>query len=141
MSPRAAETRWNGLDVLGLAGYVVGWAIETVADEQKAVFLQMNRGQNAKERKIACDIGLFRYSRFANYFGEWLIWTALCLVGWQAGVGWTRMFLPVCSWFVLSIFYRLSIPLAIESVRKRATDAQFKEWCKTSLFVPMPPRN
>lgn len=141
MSPQAVETRWNGLDVLGLAGYVTGLAIETVADGQKAAFLEMNRRRRAEERGIACDVGLFRYSRFANYFGEWVIWTALCLVGWQAGMGWMRIFLPFCSWFVLTIFYRLSIPVAIKNVRKRATDEQFKEWCKTSLFVPKPRRN
>lgn len=141
MAPHASDTRWNVLDFVILTGYMVGLVIETVADAQKAAFLEVNSQRETRERRVACDIGLFRYSRFPNYFGEWLVWTSLCLAGWQAGVGWTRMLLPICSWFVLNIFYRLSIPLAITAVRKRATDEQFKDWCKTSLFVPMRRKN
>lgn len=138
MSPSAEDSRLNTLDLFALVLYVAGLMTEIVADAQKAAFIQVNRTRPEAARKPACDIGLFKYSRFSNYFGEWVIWTAICLLAWQAAAGWTRFLLPLCSWFVLKIFYMLSIPLAIKATKKRSTERQFAEWCQISMFVPLP---
>lgn len=138
MSPYSVDSQLNALDIFALCSFAAGLGIETVADSQKAAFIRANRARPAGERRPACDVGLFKYSRFPNYFGEWVVWTAICLIAWQATKDLTRLLLPICSWFTLKIFYMLSIPLAIKAVRKRATEQQFQEWCDVSLFVPLP---
>lgn len=136
MSATSKQEGWGMFDFIGFSSYAIGFVCETVADMQKSAYMKREK-HNPK--RVACNVGLFKCSRFPNYFGEWLLWTGLSIVAWEAGDGWIRILLPSCSWFVLSIFYRLSIPLAIKAVRKRATEKQFQEWCQISLFVPMPP--
>lgn len=141
MTPYSGTQRpFNVLDWFAMAGFVVGLGVETVADAQKSGFLEVNGKLPPEERKPACDVGLFRYSRFPNYFGEWLLWVAVTLLGWQAGHGFRRMLVPICPWFVRKLFYSLSIPLAIKAVRERSTEEQFQAWSRISLFVPMPSR-
>lgn len=139
MTPKSADTALNGLDAFALAAYAGGLGIESVADAQKRGFLEHNCALPPDRKKAACDVGLFKYSRFPHYFGEWLLWTAITLLAWQAGAGWTRILLPICPWFVLKIFYSLSIPIAIKAVKGRATQEEFEAWRSISLFVPMPP--
>lgn len=138
MSPYSVDSQLNTLDVFALCSFAAGLGIEAVADSQKAAFIRANRARPTGQRRPACDVGLFKYSRFPNYFGEWVVWTAACLIAWQSAADWTRLLLPICSWFVLKMFYMLSIPLAIKAVRKRATEQQFQAWCDLSLFVPLP---
>lgn len=58
---------------IGMAGFVLGWLWETVADYQKFVFKS-----DPQNRNKWIDSGLFRYSRHPNYFGEILVWSSLC---------------------------------------------------------------
>eukprot|EP01033_Poteriospumella_lacustris_P012479 gene12479-8919_t len=46
-----------------------GIAIETLADYQKYQFKS-----DARNADRWCDVGLWKYSRFPNYFGEMLVW-------------------------------------------------------------------
>merc|ERR1719487_224402 len=52
--------------------WVLGFGIEVVADRQKA---RWRRRPENKGRYI--DVGLWRYSRHPNYFGEWLLWVGM----------------------------------------------------------------
>ena len=52
--------------------WVAAYAFESVADWQKRRF-----ARTAGNRKDVCDVGLWRYSRHPNYFGQWLQWIAL----------------------------------------------------------------
>lgn len=56
-------------DGIGIALFVVGLTVETVSDAQKFSF--KNREGNKKKM---CMVGLWRYSRHPNYFGEALVW-------------------------------------------------------------------
>jgi len=72
--PLAPELGWQ--DGIGIGLWVIGITIETIADFQKFHF--KNQPEN---RKRMCTIGLWRYSRHPNYFGELLCWWgiwALC---------------------------------------------------------------
>ena len=67
---RAALTPWNLAWVLL---WIAAYAFESIADWQKRRFAR----SGAARRKEVCDVGLWRYSRHPNYFGQWLQWIAL----------------------------------------------------------------
>jgi len=66
------------LEIAGALLWVLALTTEIVADRQKAAF--MRRARAANERHANCDVGLWRYSRHPNYFGEWMVWNSLILM-------------------------------------------------------------
>lgn len=130
----AALTSGAPLGPLGLAGVIVmlaGTGIEAVADQQLRDFCLRDRGFAE-----TLSSGLWRYSRHPNYFGEWLFWVGLYLVGLDADPGswWT----VVGPGLMLSLFMFISIPM-IEArmLRRRAYYAERIQ--RVSSFVPWPP--
>ena len=70
------------LSALEIAGYSIwsgGWIIENIADTHKLAFMESNRKKHKKERAPYCNVGLWKYSRHPNYFGEWVAWCGLAL--------------------------------------------------------------
>lgn len=66
----ASITPWEiACVVVALAAY----AFESLADLQKSRFT----GGYANTGTGICDVGLWRYSRHPNYFGQWVQWVAL----------------------------------------------------------------
>ncbi|WP_116970673.1 DUF1295 domain-containing protein, partial [Blastomonas sp. UPD001] len=57
--------------------WAIGFVIETIADSQKKAFVKEATKQN--RANAVCTIGLWRFCRHPNYFGEWLAWTALAV--------------------------------------------------------------
>jgi steroid 5-alpha reductase family enzyme len=56
-------------DVIGWTMWVFGFLIEAAADQQKLSF------KNSPENRGKwCDVGVWKYSRHPNYFGEMLLW-------------------------------------------------------------------
>jgi len=60
-------------DVLGWVMWGIGVIIEAVADQQK---LQLKRDPESQRRW--CDVGVWKWSRHPNYFGE--VWRFLSLL-------------------------------------------------------------
>ena len=67
-------------DAVALAGWVVGFLIEALADVEKFVFRSIPENRN----RFITD-GIWAYSRHPNYFGEILMWT--CMAGAMSAVG------------------------------------------------------
>ena len=65
----------NALFYLGLAFFIVGFAIEVVSDQQKSAFRAVPEN---KEKFITS--GLWSKSQHPNYFGEILLWSAIALL-------------------------------------------------------------
>jgi len=96
------------LDALGIAIWAVGFGIEVLADRQKA---QWRKLPSSKGRYI--DVGLWRYSRHPNYFGEFTLWVGqfvLCasaftgddVTGTFVGAGWLCALSPAFVFFLLN---------------------------------------
>eukprot|EP00871_Galdieria_phlegrea_P004552 jgi/Galph1/5098/GphlegSOOS_G3778.1 len=110
------------LDYFGCCFFVIGFLCESIADFQKLYFKKRNADH-------WCDIGLWKYSRHPNYFGELLMWHSLYLISWRG----------------LSLYHRLiaiSSPLLLLGYCFGKYGAILEyQWYKkrTSLLIPLPP--
>ena len=124
------------LDYIGAGMWLVGFIIETVADAQKFAF------RNKPENKGKfMGSGLFKYSRYPNYFGEILLWWGIFVIGIPVyeGLQWLAVLGPL---FITFILLKVSgIPLLEESSEKRYGHMpEFQAYRKnTSLLIPLPP--
>ena len=99
---------------LGLALWVLGFAIEVTADNQKKTF----RSTPANDTAFITH-GLWAWSRHPNYFGEILLWTGIAIIAFPAltGFGYATLISPV---FVLLLLSRVSgIPLLEKQADQR----------------------
>lgn len=72
-APESADfTPW---DIIGSVMFVIGLLSETISDQQKFAFRNdpSNRGK-------WCTVGLWKYSRHPNYFGEILLWCGVFVI-------------------------------------------------------------
>jgi steroid 5-alpha reductase family enzyme len=102
----AAAQPLGALAALGTTVWIVGFAIETTADRQKAVF----RADPANRDRFI-STGLWAWSRHPNYCGEILLWIGVALIALPALSGWSLVTL-ISPVFVYLLLTRISgIPL------------------------------
>lgn len=131
---RADQPTIGWLDFVGFGLFVLGLLIESVADQQKFVF----RSNPANEGRWT-NVGLWRYSRFPNYFGEILLWWGLFLVSLSALPPWAWLVSACGPAFITFILLRVSgIPLLeLAHLQKYGHDREFQRYRQqTSLLVP-----
>jgi steroid 5-alpha reductase family enzyme len=80
------SSEFSVFELVGLAIWLLAFAMESVADLQKGRFLRAMK--QAGQKNQVCDVGLWRYCRHPNYFSEWMVWNGLIIAA-----------LP--SWFAL----------------------------------------
>lgn len=128
--------RSGGLDAWGVVGalvWLVGIALEIVADTQKAAF---RRDPANKGRFI--DGGVWAWSRHPNYVGEILVWVGVAIVALPVAVGWQWVTL-ISPVFVVLLLTKVS---GIPMLEKRADDRwgsepAYQEYKKrTPVLVP-----
>ena len=129
---------------------VLGFGIEVVADRQKAAWREL---PTSKGRYI--DVGLWRYSRHPNYFGEWTLWLGqfvLCASSWALtrnggdqsgaflGAGWLCVLSPLFVYFLLN--YVSGVPLLeTKSDERWGGEAAYKAYKReTWVFFLLPTR-
>ncbi len=123
-------------DALGGGVWLLGFAIEVVADRQKSTF-------KAERSDDYIDTGLWSWSRHPNYFGEIVLWTGLAIVASStlSGWAWVTMISPV---FVTLLLTKISgIPMLEERADERWGEREDYQAYKarTSVLVPWPPRD
>lgn len=119
------------LDAVAAGAWLVGFLFEAVGDAQLVAFRRdpANRGR-------ALDVGLWRYTRHPNYFGDALQWWGLGLLGVAAGAPWTLVS-PVVMTFLL---VRVSGAFLLEKTLVETRPAYRDYVARTSAFIPWPPR-
>jgi steroid 5-alpha reductase family enzyme len=130
----AALGRGAPLDVADAAGAVLvvaGVLVEAVADAQLARFLARpgSRGQVMQE-------GLWRWSRHPNYFGDFVVWWGLGLLGVAAGAFWSLAGPALMSVLLL----RVSGLTLLERTIGERRPGYAEYAARTSAFFPWPPR-
>ena len=127
------EPRWQSIEIVGLAVWLLAFLGETTADRQLVRFKA-----DPSSRGRTCRVGLWRYSRHPNYFFEWLMWVAYALFALGSDWGATAIACPLVMLYLL--FRVTGIPATEEqAVRTRGND--YREYQRTtSAFVPWFPK-
>jgi len=123
------------LDIVGTVIFILGFLLESVADMQK-----FNFRQNKANKNRWCDVGVWKWSRHPNYYGEILVWLGMFLIaasiltGWK----WVAVLSPI---FITAILLFLSgIPLLEEKADERfgwnPYYGEFKRRTPTLLLFP-----
>lgn len=123
---------------LGLLVWIIGFAIEVIADEQKRRFRQVaeNKGKFIKT-------GLWSWSRHPNYFGEIVLWIGIAIIAFPVLSGWQWLTL-ISPIFVTFLLTRVSgVPLLeARADKKWGGQADYEAYkANTSVLIPKPPSN
>jgi steroid 5-alpha reductase family enzyme len=124
----------KGLAVLDLAGtlvWLVGFFFEGVGDYQLRKFKQ-----DATNKGMIINTGLWRYTRHPNYFGEATQWWGIFLIALSVPGGWTTVISPVTVTFLL---VKVSGVAMLE--KKYAGNKEFAAYAsRTNAFFPWFPK-
>jgi steroid 5-alpha reductase family enzyme len=126
----------GSLAALGTGVWIAGFAIEAIADRQKARFRA-----DAANRDRFIRSGLWAWSRHPNYFGEVVLWVGVALVALPALSGWAYVTL-ISPLFVYVLLTRISgIPLLeARSDAKWGDDPAYRAYkaCTPALWLRPP---
>ncbi len=118
---------------LGVAIWVFGFGYEVVADAQKRAF----RANPANQGRWI-EVGLWRWSRHPNYFGEITLWVGILVIAMPVltGWNWVAVISPI---FVTLLLTRVSgVPMLTERAKKRwGDDPDFQAYLRrTPMLIP-----
>jgi len=131
----AAAARVGPAFYAAMGVFACGLACEALADHQKMAFKASSPGN--KERW--CDVGLWRYSRHPNYWGEMLVWWSLWAAAGRAVPRWSVASpLMVCG----LLMFVSGVPLIEQKYdAKFAKNAEYQRYkASTNLIVPWFPK-
>ena len=122
---------------IGAAVWVIGIVWETVADNQKKAF----KDDPANKGKFI-NVGLWRWSRHPNYFGEITLWTGILIIAIPvlSSLSWLVVISPV---FVFLLLTRISgVNLQDAQAKQRwGDDPAYQEYrANTPVLFPRPPK-
>lgn len=126
----------GALAALGTAVWIAGFAIEAIADRQKAAF---RADPTNRDRFITT--GLWAWSRHPNYCGEILLWIGVALIALPVLSGWSLLTL-VSPLFVYGLLTRISgIPLLeSRSDARWGSDSEYQAYkTRTPVLWLRPP--
>ena len=124
--------------LIGIAIWLIGFAIEVIADQQKRAF---RKSVANKDRFIAS--GLWAWSQHPNYFGEILMWTGITIVSLPLLIGW-QWVTVVSPFFVALLLIRVSgIPMLEEHANKKwRHEPAYVDYCAAvPKLIPARPRS
>lgn len=120
------------IGLLGAALAVFGVVFESTGDAQLAAF----KRDPANKGKVL-DIGLWRYTRHPNYFGDACVWWGLWLIAAETGPGLWSIAGPIFLTFTLTRWSGIGIT---EKATHQSRPGYADYVKRTSAFFPAPPR-
>ena len=112
---------WTGCII-----WLIGWLTESISDWQKHIFRK-----KTSHAHRPCNVGLWKYSRHANYLGEIILWWGIGLMGFSMG-SIISMISPLLLTYL--IIYVSGIPLLTEKYNKNPSYKQYLE--ETAPLIP-----
>jgi steroid 5-alpha reductase family enzyme len=117
---------------IGVAVWVIGLFFETVGDGQLVRFKR-----DPANAGTVMNLGLWRYTRHPNYFGDACVWWGIALVSAETSVG--RWGLIGAATMTVLLRRVSGVTLLEKSLVKRR--AGYDDYvARTSPFIPMPPK-
>ncbi len=121
---------------IGALVWLTGITMETVADAQKKAFKDdpANKGD-------FINVGLWKWSRHPNYFGEITLWTGILIMAIPVLSGWSWL-VVISPLFVTLLLTKISgINLQNKQAEERwGDDPEYQKYRKnTPALIPMPP--
>jgi len=137
-SPFVLENGIGFLEIAGGALGSLGFIIEAIADQQKLAFKD-----SPKNKGKWCDVGLFKYSRHPNYFGDLCVWYGAFLIAMPTLTTWLR-WVAVISPLLESVIILLEdgVPSCERAQEKKyGSNPEYRKYkSSTSVLVPCPPQ-
>jgi steroid 5-alpha reductase family enzyme len=122
----------TAVTVVGLAGFLVGFAFEAVGDWQLRAFKS-----DPANRGVVLDRGLWAWTRHPNYFGDAAVWWGVWLItlnGWWA--------LATVGSPLLMTYFLMYVSGARLTEKLMTGRPGFDEYRqRTAFFFPRPPRS
>lgn len=115
------------LDILGVTLWLVGFFFESVGDSQKNKFKSKPENKNK-----FCSVGLWRYTRHPNYFGEALLWWGIFFIS----INIVPLYFAVWGPLILNfLLLKVSgVAMLEESYKERPGFEEYKQ--VTNRFIP-----
>ncbi|KAL3640731.1 hypothetical protein CASFOL_015699 [Castilleja foliolosa] len=126
----------RAVDIIGWIMWALGLFIETTADQQK-----LNFKDSPENKGKWCDVGIWKYSRHPNYFGEILLWWGMFVAATPVleNAEWLVVFGPI--FITLLLLFLSGIPLLEKSADKKFKNVSaYRQYKKTtSPLILLPP--
>ena len=122
---------------IGVIVWSIGFLFEAIGDAQLSRFMKKNLNFVGNEAdKPVLNLGLWKYTRHPNYFGNACIWWGIWLVACNSNIGWTTILSPLLMTLLLT---RISgRDLLEKQMKKRKAYVSYIE--KTNSFIPWFPK-
>ncbi|MDY7098825.1 MAG: DUF1295 domain-containing protein [Pseudomonadota bacterium] len=123
---------------IGAAIWLVGIVIEATADAQKSKFKA-----DPDNKGDFINVGLWKWSRHPNYFGEITLWTGVLIIAIPVLTGWSWLAV-ISPIFVTLLLTKVSgINLQEEQAKERwGDDPAYQKYREnTPVLIPMPPKS
>ncbi len=133
--PQDVAFELNFYQYFGLGLFIFGLLYESLADWQLDKFLARKRA--GTETATLMTIGLFRFSRRPNYFGESMIWWGLAIFAFTLPYGYMALLSPI---LITYIVVKITGPMLEKQFIARYPTEYGEYMKKTSYFIPLPPR-
>jgi steroid 5-alpha reductase family enzyme len=121
------STAWTTLAFIGVGLWCVGFVIETLADRQLRQFVT-----NTRNKGKIMTLGLWRFSRHPNYFGELLQWWGIAVICLGTPAGWFGIAGPIVLTYL--ILFVSGIPPTEKRFEGRKDWPEYKR--RTSVIIP-----
>ncbi len=120
------------LAYIGIAAWLIGFFFEAVGDAQ----LKKHLANKANKGKLMTS-GLWKYTRHPNYFGEATMWWGVFIISLGTTYGWVGILTPAVITYLL--LFISGVPMTEKAFEGRKGWKQYK--ARTSIFIPLPPKN
>ncbi|MCA9327311.1 DUF1295 domain-containing protein [Candidatus Saccharibacteria bacterium] len=124
----AVDTSWSAWTMLGVVVWLFGYLAEVFADRQLAVFVA-----SRSKKDTFANIGLWRYARHPNYFGEILMWWGIAIISLGTAYGWVGLGGAMLITYLIR--YVSGVPLKEKHLAEKPGWEAYKT--RTNRFIPL----